>query len=151
MAWIMPVFVACSTIGSANGVILTSSRLFYAGAREGQMPAMLTMINEKTLTPMPAVIFTVRSRAVLHLMLLSYFTSRAPVQGILSLGYLALSGNIFSLINYVQIVYFLAIGVAILALFWLRRIMPDSTRPIKVVALTLCPAADEAVSTWLRR
>ncbi len=26
MAWIMPIFIACSTIGSANGVILTSSR-----------------------------------------------------------------------------------------------------------------------------
>lgn len=63
-AWIMPVFVACSTIGSANGVILTSSRLFYAGAREGQMPSALTMINEYTLTPMPAVIFTVRREGV---------------------------------------------------------------------------------------
>lgn len=58
-AFVMPLCVACSTIGSANGVILTSSRLFYAGAREGQMPRMLTMINEGTLTPMPAVIFTV--------------------------------------------------------------------------------------------
>ncbi|VDN06632.1 unnamed protein product [Thelazia callipaeda] len=109
-AFVMPIFVACSTIGSANGVIFTSSRLFYVGAREGHMPLILTMINKKTRTPIPAVIFT----------------------GILSIAFLALSGNVFSLINYIQIVYWLAIGCAIAALFWLRKKMPDAERPIKV-------------------
>lgn len=109
-AFVMPIFVACSTIGSANGVIFTSSRLFYVGAREGHMPLVLTMINKQTRTPIPAVVFT----------------------GLLSLAYLTLSGNVFSLINYIQIVYWLAIGCAIAALFWLRRTMPDAERPIKV-------------------
>jgi L-type amino acid transporter 8 len=58
-AFIMPIFVACSTLGSANGVIFTSSRLFYVGAREGQMPEILTMVNPKTHTPIPAVALTV--------------------------------------------------------------------------------------------
>lgn len=58
-AFIMPIFVACSTIGSANGVIFTSSRLFYVGAREGQMPELLTMVHHKTRTPVPAVIVCV--------------------------------------------------------------------------------------------
>ncbi|KHN72447.1 Large neutral amino acids transporter small subunit 1 [Toxocara canis] len=109
-AFVMPIFVACSTIGSANGVIFTSSRLFYVGAREGHMPLVLTMINKRTRTPIPAVIFT----------------------GFLSLAYLSLSGNVFTLINYIQIVYWLAIGCAIAALFWLRRTMPTAERPIKV-------------------
>ncbi|OZC10774.1 hypothetical protein X798_02197 [Onchocerca flexuosa] len=109
-AFVMPIFVACSTIGSANGVIFTSSRLFYVGAREGHMPLVLTMINKNTRTPIPAVIFT----------------------GLLSIAYLTLSDNIFSLINYIQIVYWLAIACVIAALFWLRKKMPDAERPIKV-------------------
>uniref|UniRef100_A0A0N4WXQ0 Amino acid transporter n=1 Tax=Haemonchus placei TaxID=6290 RepID=A0A0N4WXQ0_HAEPC len=109
-AFIMPVFVACSTIGSANGVIFTSSRLFFVGAREGHMPQLLTMINKNTRTPIPAVFFT----------------------GFLSLSYLFLSDDVFSLINYIQISYWLAIGAAVAALLWLRRTMPYAPRPIKV-------------------
>lgn len=33
------------------------SRLFYAGAMEGQMPEILTMIQVKRMTPAPAVLF----------------------------------------------------------------------------------------------
>jgi solute carrier family 7 (L-type amino acid transporter), member 8 len=75
MAWIIPVFVAMSTFGAVNGVLLTSSRyryktsnfsslaykiiprsLFYAGACEGQMPEILTMIQINRRTPAPAVL-----------------------------------------------------------------------------------------------
>ncbi|VDO71497.1 unnamed protein product [Heligmosomoides polygyrus] len=123
-AFCMPLFVACSTIGSANGVIFTSSRLFYVGAREGQMPMVLTMINRTTRTPIPAVMLT----------------------GLLSIAYLVLSKNVYSLINYIQITYWLAIGAAIAALFYLRKTMPDAERPIKVsliwptIFLTGCAA-----------
>ncbi|CAI5448887.1 unnamed protein product [Caenorhabditis angaria] len=109
-SFIMPLCVACSTIGSANGVIFTSSRLFYSGAREGQMPLVLTMINKNTRTPIPAVILT----------------------GLLSIMYLVMSKDVYQLINYIQISYWLAIGTAIAALFWLRKTMPDAPRPIKV-------------------
>ncbi|CAD6194631.1 unnamed protein product [Caenorhabditis auriculariae] len=109
-AFIMPLCVSISTIGSANGVIFTSSRLFYSGAREGQMPIVLTMINKNTRTPIPAVVLT----------------------GLLSIMYLVMSKNVYQLINYIQISYWLAIGTAILALFYLRKKMPNAPRPIKV-------------------
>ncbi|CAJ0566258.1 unnamed protein product, partial [Mesorhabditis spiculigera] len=110
LAFLMPIFVAFSTIGSSNGLILTSSRLFYVGAREGQMPEVFTMINKQTGTPIAAVLLT----------------------GLLSIMYLVLSKNVYALINYIQISYWLAIGAAIAALFYLRKTMPDAPRPIKV-------------------
>lgn len=58
-AWCIPVFVAMSTFGAVNGILLTSSRLFYAGACEGQMPEILTMIQAQRMTPTPAVLVMV--------------------------------------------------------------------------------------------
>ena len=72
------VFVALSTFGAVNGILLTSSRLFYAGACEGQMPEILTMIQIQRLTPTPAVL----------------------IMALLSMLYLTVS-DIFALINYV--------------------------------------------------
>ncbi|XP_042875488.1 large neutral amino acids transporter small subunit 1-like isoform X3 [Penaeus japonicus] len=109
MAWIMPVFVACSTFGAVNGVLLTSSRLFYAGALEGQMPEILTMIQVKRMTPTPAVI----------------------VMAFLSLAYLG-SSNIFALISYVGFATWLSIGLGVFCVPLLRYTHPDLERPIKV-------------------
>ncbi|CAD5231442.1 unnamed protein product [Bursaphelenchus xylophilus] len=110
MAFIMPIFVACSTLGSANGVIFTTSRLFYVGAREGQMPVLLTLVHHKTRTPIPAVV----------------------ICGILSILYLFLSSNVFALINYIQISYWLAIAAATASLFYFRWKIPNEPRPIRV-------------------
>jgi len=109
MAWIIPVFVAMSTFGAVNGVLLTSSRLFYAGAIEGQMPEILTMIQITRLTPTPAVI-------VMCLLSLIYLTS----------------SDIFALINYMGFATWLSIGLAVVCLPVLRYTQPNLPRPIKV-------------------
>merc|ERR1712142_563625 len=67
-AFMIPVFVAMSTFGGVNGILLTSSRLFYAGACEGQMPEILSMIQVKKMTPAPAVL-------VVSLLSIGYLTS----------------------------------------------------------------------------
>ncbi|XP_026468146.1 Y+L amino acid transporter 2-like [Ctenocephalides felis] len=109
VAWTIPVFVALSTFGAVNGILLTSSRLFYAGACEGQMPEILTMIQTSRLTPTPAVL----------------------AMALLSMLYLTVS-DIFALINYVGFATWLSIGVAVLCLPWLRYAQPNLPRPIRV-------------------
>uniref|UniRef100_A0A0K2TQA5 Y+L amino acid transporter 2like [Apis florea] n=1 Tax=Lepeophtheirus salmonis TaxID=72036 RepID=A0A0K2TQA5_LEPSM len=109
MAFMIPIFVAMSTFGGVNGILLTSSRLFYAGAVENQMPEILSMIQVSKMTPAPAVL----------------------IVAILSLGYLG-SSNINALINYVGFATWVSIGLAVFCLPYLRYKYPDWERPIKV-------------------
>jgi len=92
--------------------MLTSSRLFFVAGRRNHMPYVLSFVSPYRNTPMPAVLFT----------------------AFLSLLYLLLSDNIYTLINYVQIVNWLAIGIATAGLLWLRVRQPpkDYPRPLKV-------------------
>lgn len=66
MAWIMPVFVICSTFGSSNGVIFTQSRLIFAAARKGHFPEALSLVNLEHVTPMPAIMIHVRESLVIN-------------------------------------------------------------------------------------
>uniref|UniRef100_A0A131YUX8 Amino acid transporter n=3 Tax=Rhipicephalus TaxID=34630 RepID=A0A131YUX8_RHIAP len=136
MAWIVPVFVALSTFGGVNGILFTSSRLFYAGAEQGQMPRLLCMISINRLTPSPAVL----------------------AMCLLSLVYLC-SSDIFALINYVGFATWLAIGLAVATLPYFRWKAPNLKRPIKVnliwpiiyliatVFITIVPMIAEPVQT----
>ncbi|XP_023327717.1 large neutral amino acids transporter small subunit 1 isoform X2 [Eurytemora carolleeae] len=138
MAWIIPIFVACSTFGAVNGTLLTSSRLFFAGAREGHMPRILAMIQVERATPVPSVLCIT----------------------ILSLLYLT-SSNIGVLMNYLGFATWLSIGAAVFCLPYLRWKQPDLPRPIKInlgfpivyllmtLVITLLPMLAQPVETGI--
>ncbi|KAJ8679425.1 hypothetical protein QAD02_015212 [Eretmocerus hayati] len=109
MSWTMPFFVACSTFGALNGAIFASSRLFFVGARNGHLPAAISLINVENLTPMPSLIFL----CIITLALL-------------------LIENVYSLINYVTFVESLFTTMSVTGLLWLRYKRPDLHRPIRV-------------------
>uniref|UniRef100_A0A674H6W9 Large neutral amino acids transporter small subunit 2-like n=1 Tax=Taeniopygia guttata TaxID=59729 RepID=A0A674H6W9_TAEGU len=115
LAWVMPLAVALSTFGGVNGSLFTCSRLFYAGAREGQLPALLAMIHVRRHTPVPALLLTCVSTLLM-----------------------LVTGDIDTLINYVGFVNYLWYGVTVAGLLLLRRREPRLPRPIKVPLL--CPA-----------
>ncbi|XP_071958253.1 Y+L amino acid transporter 2-like [Antedon mediterranea] len=109
MAWIIPIAVAMSTFGAVNGGILSQSRLFFVGAREGQLPQLMGMIHVKRCTPLPSIFFTC----------------------ILSCMYVFVS-EIDTLINYFSFVTWLAIGFAVCGLIYLRFKKPELKRPFKL-------------------
>ena len=78
--------------------------------REGQMPQALTMIQINKVTPVPSVL-------VITLMSLVYLSS----------------SNIIQLMNYVGFATWLAIGVAVFCVIYLRFKHPEWERPIEVI------------------
>lgn len=57
----MPIFVALSCAGGANGNLLTASRIFFVSAREGHLPLIMAGVSTKRITPLPAVLTMVRT------------------------------------------------------------------------------------------
>merc|ERR1712013_107112 len=58
VSYIMPVFVAVSCYGAANGTIFAAARVSLAAGREGHLPAVYSMIHKPRHTPIPAVLMT---------------------------------------------------------------------------------------------
>ncbi|CAD7692837.1 unnamed protein product [Nyctereutes procyonoides] len=108
-SWVVPLFVAFSTIGAANGTCFTAGRLVYVAGREGHMLKVLSYISVKRLTPAPAIIF----------------------YGIIATIYI-IPGDINSLVNYFSFAAWLFYGLTILGLVVMRFTKKDLERPIKV-------------------
>ncbi|KAF8367411.1 aat-2 [Pristionchus pacificus] len=108
-AFIMPIFVAMSCIGGLNGILFTASRMFFSGAREGQLPELLSMISILYLTPMPSLIW---------------------------LGFSAICMLFFSdvhiLINYLSFAESLVVALSVAGLIKMRFTRPELERPIKL-------------------
>ncbi|XP_058136098.1 B(0,+)-type amino acid transporter 1 [Dasypus novemcinctus] len=108
-SWVVPLFVAFSTIGAANGSCFTAGRLIYVAGREGHMLKVLSYISVKRLTPAPAIIF----------------------HGIITIIYI-IPGDINALVNYFSFAAWLFYGMTILGLVVMRFTRKELERPIKV-------------------
>ncbi|PAA69641.1 hypothetical protein BOX15_Mlig012078g1 [Macrostomum lignano] len=108
-AFLMPLFVAISVFGAINGGTMSISRVFYVGAREGQLPEFLAMISYKQLTPLPSLI----------------------VMLIISLALLFLA-DIWTLINLLGFAFNIILTLTMSSLLYLRYLRPNLHRPIKI-------------------
>ena len=115
VAYIMPIFVALSCYGAANGTVFACGRLTLAASREGHMPDVLSMIHRKRLTPIPAVILT------------------SVIAGCM----LAPDGSsLESLVGFFNFTCWTMYGLSIFAVIVLRIRKPHLVRPYKVWIIT---------------
>ncbi|XP_034982466.2 cystine/glutamate transporter-like isoform X1 [Zootoca vivipara] len=106
---VIPVLVALSCFGALNGGIFAASRMLFAAAREGQWPALFSMIHLERHTPLPALIL------------------------MLPLIYLMVSiGDLYGLLNFYSFSRWFFIGLATLGLMIHRHRHPELPRPFKV-------------------
>ena len=108
-SWIISIFVALSTFGFVNSILLSTSRIIFGAARNNHMPTILAFINIKFLTPIVSVIFM--SVATLICLLFQ---------------------DTFVLLRIGVLAEYLFIALSVGGLLYLRRIQPDTPRPIKV-------------------
>ncbi|CAG7734463.1 unnamed protein product [Allacma fusca] len=123
-AWIIPLSVAISTFGAANGTVFAAGRLGFATSREGHFSDILSYIHVRRFTPIPALVF----HAVIAIAMV-------------------IPGNIDSLINFFSFTAWIFYGGAMAALLWQRHTKPNFPRPYRVP--TIAPILVLIISIYL--
>ncbi|KAF7997720.1 hypothetical protein HCN44_009118 [Aphidius gifuensis] len=108
MAWLMPLSVAVSTFGSANGTLFAAGRLCFAASRQGHLLDCLSYVHVRRFTPAPGLIFHSLVAAAM-----------------------VISGNIDSLIDFFSFTAWIFYGGAMVALLVMRKTRPNHPRPYK--------------------
>lgn len=122
--FIMAGAIMISTFGCLNGLILAGARVYYAMAKDGLFFKKAGILNRETNVPVFGLL----------------------IQGVWS-SFLALSGTYSDLLEYVVFAALLFYVVTVVAVFALRKKVPDSSlpeaqrRPYKVPLYPLLPAA----------
>ncbi len=110
---VVGIFIALGTI-SAN--VFAGPRVYYAMARDGMFLPAAARVHPRTHTPLAAIV----------------------AQAVWSV-FLVLTGTFAQLVNYTGFTVVLFAGIAVLALFVLRRREPDAPRPFKALGYPVAP------------
>jgi len=108
--------ILLSMTGTANGHIMTSSRVFYAMARDGLFFKGIAKVHPRYLTPHLSIVM---------------LTSWAAV--------LSLSGTFEQLFSYVIFGFWIFMGLTVAGMMILRRKRPDLPRPYRTWGYPLTP------------
>uniref|UniRef100_A0A672F6T4 Si:ch73-352p4.8 n=1 Tax=Salarias fasciatus TaxID=181472 RepID=A0A672F6T4_SALFA len=106
---VIPALVALSCLGAMNGGFFGVPRMLFVGAREGQWPAIFSMIHIRRRTPLPAVL-------LLYPLTVLMLTS----------------GEIYNLISFASFSRWFFIALATLGMLIHRYRFPLHPRPFKV-------------------
>jgi APA family basic amino acid/polyamine antiporter len=115
-ALFISVLIAVTTLGCTNATILTSSRIYYAMAKEGMFFPKVARLNDKHV-PSNSLLF----QAVWACLLV-------------------MSGTFDQLTDMIIFAVFIYYGATTLGVFILRKKMPDAPRPYKVWGYPVVPA-----------
>jgi len=120
---LIAIFTIVSIAASISAMVWAGPRVYYAMARDGIFLASAGRVHPHFRTPVWAI----------------------AAQAIWS-GILVLSGSLSELVAYTGFAVVLFAGVAVLALFVLRRREPDAPRPFRALGYPLAPALFVAAS-----
>ncbi|XP_021968156.1 b(0,+)-type amino acid transporter 1 isoform X2 [Folsomia candida] len=109
LKWVVPLCVAVSTFGAANGTLFVAGRLCFATSREGQFSDILSYIHIRRFTPVPALFF--------HAIIATF---------------MIIAGDIETLIDFFSFTAWIFYGGAMLAVIVQRFTRPNAPRPYKV-------------------
>jgi APA family basic amino acid/polyamine antiporter len=114
---VLALFTIVSIAASVSAMVLAGPRVYYAMARDGVFLSAAAHVHPVHRTPVKAII----------------------AQGIWS-AVLVLSGTLSGLVSYTGFAVVLFSGVAVLAVFVLRRREPSAERPYKALGYPIAPA-----------
>jgi len=111
---------------SISAMVLAGPRVYYAMARDGQLPAIFGRVNSKFHTPLVAIV----SQSVWASLLV-------------------LSGRFQQLIEYTGFAVVLFAGVAVMSLFVLRHRYPNEPRPFRAWGYPVAPLVFSVASLFI--
>jgi len=117
--------ILLSTIGAANGGILTFARIYFAQAHDGLFFQAVGKVHRRFETPHVSIV----------------------VQGIW-VSVLALSGSYEILFSYVVFAAWIFYGMAVMGVLVLRRKAPNAPRPYKMWGYPITPLLFAGISFW---